>query len=172
MSSEHVPQRLSDAERDEAAGMLREHFEAGRIDDTEFGDRLGVVLAARYSTDFAPAFADLPDPHPRHGTPSAPPLPGASVPSLPAFYAPGSHPVPPVPPYQPYQPYQAIAPSQPQSGLARHVPLARNLLWPVAIAMALLTGNWFLWIVLAIVGGIVLRQLGGNHRKPPPYLEQ
>ena len=38
MTSEPVPQRLSDAERDVAASMLREHFEAGRLDQAEFDD--------------------------------------------------------------------------------------------------------------------------------------
>ena len=167
MSSEQVPQRLSDVERDEAAGMLRKHYEAGRIDDTEFGERLSVVLAAKYSTDFGPVFADLPDPHPGRRGVAGVPFPGAPV--LPPYAAP---PRPPAHPVRWTPPPPPVDGAGPASGLAQYLPIARNLLWPVAIVMALVTGNWFLWIMLAVVGGIVLRQLGGNHRKPPPYLEQ
>lgn len=57
-------QRLSDAERDEAASMLRDHFEAGRLDASEFDERLSGALSARFAGDFIPLFADLPDPRP------------------------------------------------------------------------------------------------------------
>ena len=70
MSTEPVPQRLSDADRDAAAELLRGHFEAGRLDEAEFAERMGAALSARFAADMVPLFRDLPEPHPS--------LPGAT----------------------------------------------------------------------------------------------
>lgn len=152
MSTEPVPQRLSDAERDVAASMLREHFEAGRLDQTEFEERLSSALSARYAHDLDGLFADLPDPQPsRSGTVeawSAPPPPWSAT---------GS---------------DAVAP-RPAAGLpanaANWVSLGRKLIWPVCIILALVTGSFWPFIVTAIIGSIVLSHLDSGGRKPPPY---
>jgi hypothetical protein len=52
--------RLSDAERDEAAADLGEHFAAGRLTAEEHDERLGQVWAARTRSEIAPIFRDLP----------------------------------------------------------------------------------------------------------------
>ena len=62
--------RIGDAEREEAAHELGEHFAMGRITADEHSERLEQIWAARTSADLAPAFADLPRPragrrHPR-----------------------------------------------------------------------------------------------------------
>ena len=147
-------QRLSDAERDEAASMLREHFEAGRLDATEFDERLSAALSARFAADLVPMFADLPDPHPNPdaGQPwMAPPAPlmGSSLP-VPSEAT-----------------SQAIARQQ-----ATWLPLAQKLLWPGAIILALVTGNWWQFIILAIVLNIVLSHFNQQRRQPPPYLDK
>jgi hypothetical protein len=52
--------RVGDAERDEVARQLREHYAAGRLTSEEFEERLGACLAARTGGDLARLTADLP----------------------------------------------------------------------------------------------------------------
>ncbi|MBK8462039.1 MAG: DUF1707 domain-containing protein [Nigerium sp.] len=147
-------QRLSDAERDEAASMLRDHFEAGRLDASEFDERLSGALSARFAGDFIPLFADLPDPRPNpHAVqPWASPLVPVAGSSLSLPTDAGG---------------RGVARPQPT-----WLPLARKLLWPGAIALALITGNWWQFIALAIVLSIVLGHLTQQRRQPPPYLDK
>ncbi len=67
--------RIGDAEREEAAHELGEHFALGRITADEHGERLEQIWAARTSADLAPAFADLPRPRPTPSAPAAAPTP-------------------------------------------------------------------------------------------------
>lgn len=53
-------QRIGDAERDLAVTELREHHAAGRIDATEFEDRMDAALHARTQGELDVLFADLP----------------------------------------------------------------------------------------------------------------
>ena len=152
MSTEPVPQRLSDAERDVAASMLREHFEAGRLDQAEFEQRLSSALSARYARDVEVLFADLPDPQPHRagavGAWATPPQPWSASPT------------------------DALEP-RPDAGLpanaAQWVSLGRKLIWPVCIILAFTTGSFWPFIVTAIIGSIVLGHLDSGQRKPPPY---
>ena len=57
--------RIGDAEREEAARELGEHFALGRITAEEHSERLEQVWAARTKADLAPAFRDLPRPQVR-----------------------------------------------------------------------------------------------------------
>lgn len=68
-----LPPRIGDAERDEAVALLQEHMTAGRLDSTEFNDRLGIALQARTQHELLPLFADLPGRRP--GDPVPPPAP-------------------------------------------------------------------------------------------------
>ena len=52
--------RIGDAEREQAAGQLAEHFAVGRIDRAEHAERLDRIWAARTQADLDPVFADLP----------------------------------------------------------------------------------------------------------------
>jgi uncharacterized membrane protein len=52
--------RVSDAERDQAAAELGEHYQAGRLTLEEFDDRSGLALRARTGNDLVALFADLP----------------------------------------------------------------------------------------------------------------
>jgi hypothetical protein len=52
--------RISDAERDQAAADLGEHYAQGRITDEEHRERLDQIWAARTRRDLGPIFADLP----------------------------------------------------------------------------------------------------------------
>lgn len=158
MSTGPVPQRLSDADRDAAIEMLRQHFAEGRLDAGEFDQRMGAALEARYAADLTPLFTDLPAPRPAlsDAASEAPPWQAWTPPALQAG--------PPVP-----VPWTAVpggvqpVPDQ----RSRAIALARALIWPVAILLLILHG-WPGWIFIAIVGSIILKQLAGPGRTPPP----
>ena len=66
-----TPIRIGDAERDKAVSDLGDHFAAGRLNRDEFDDRADQAMQARFSTDLAPLFADLPASQP--AAPTTPP---------------------------------------------------------------------------------------------------
>jgi hypothetical protein len=53
-------QRIGDAERDAAEAELRAHHLAGRLDDDEFEERLGLAQSARTRADLEAVVGDLP----------------------------------------------------------------------------------------------------------------
>ncbi len=53
--------RVSDAERQEVADRLAEHYAAGRLDQAEFDDRVGRAMGAKTRADLGGLFADLPE---------------------------------------------------------------------------------------------------------------
>jgi uncharacterized protein DUF1707 len=64
--------RIGDAERQEAARQLQQHFADGRLTWEELDERLQTAYAARLTAELTPLFADLPDLPP-------PPPPPATV---------------------------------------------------------------------------------------------
>lgn len=62
--------RLSDADRDRAAALLRDHFAAGRLTAGELDERLTVTLRATTFGDLRRVLADLPEPAPVPQQPS------------------------------------------------------------------------------------------------------
>lgn len=52
--------RIGDAERTEVADRLARHFSDGRLDETEFGDRLDRAMKAKTAADLAGLLSDLP----------------------------------------------------------------------------------------------------------------
>ncbi|MGX7681921.1 DUF1707 SHOCT-like domain-containing protein [Jatrophihabitans sp. DSM 45814] len=52
--------RIGNAEREQAAEALGEHFSAGRLDPDEFDERVHLVYQAKTASDLEPLFADLP----------------------------------------------------------------------------------------------------------------
>jgi hypothetical protein len=69
-SDQHM--RVSDAERQEVADRLAEHFGAGRLDQAEFDERVGRAMGAKTRADLNGLFDDLPD----TGAPAAVGQPG------------------------------------------------------------------------------------------------
>lgn len=55
--------RISDADRERAAGRLQQALAEGRITLAELEERLAVVYNARYAADLLPPFTDLPGEH-------------------------------------------------------------------------------------------------------------
>jgi hypothetical protein len=58
-SDQHI--RVSDAERNEVAELLGQHYADGRLDQAEFDDRVGRTMAAKTRGDLAGLFDDLPE---------------------------------------------------------------------------------------------------------------
>ena len=52
--------RVSDAERNEVADRLSRHFSEGRLDESEFKERLDAAMSAKTQGDLAGLFDDLP----------------------------------------------------------------------------------------------------------------
>jgi hypothetical protein len=52
--------RVSDAERNEVADKLSRHFSEGRLDQSEFKERLDAAMSAKTQGDLAGLFDDLP----------------------------------------------------------------------------------------------------------------
>ena len=61
------PQRIGDAERDDATELLREHMAQGRLTAEEFDERIDAALKAKLASDLDPLFTDLPGPRPGQG---------------------------------------------------------------------------------------------------------
>ena len=81
MAEEYL--RLSDADREQAATALGEHFAAGRLTADEHAERFEQVWSARTRADLVPLFRDLPDPARRTSDP------GRGRSGRPAYWAPG-----------------------------------------------------------------------------------
>jgi len=59
-SAPHSDMRVSDAERHEIADALSTHYSEGRLDQTEFDERMGRAMAAKTRGDLAGLLRDLP----------------------------------------------------------------------------------------------------------------
>ena len=148
ISSQPVPQRIGDVERDEAVEHLREHLAQGRIDQTEFDQRLDVALTARYADDLIPLFADLPAPKPGEaGSTVAVPAESTPITNTPT-------------------PATAVVPDRTAMVLGTLAAMA----WPIAI-VAMITLNsvgihsfWFLWLLPLFMTGAFGRYRGGHRR--------
>ena len=60
MTREQIGLRISDADREQAASDLSEHYAEGRLTHDEHAERLDAVWTARTHADLAPIFEDLP----------------------------------------------------------------------------------------------------------------
>lgn len=59
--SDDAPMRASDAEREQTADALRDHYAAGRLSSEEFDERLDAAYKASTVQELAALRADLPD---------------------------------------------------------------------------------------------------------------
>jgi len=64
--------RASDAERSHVADLLSQHFGQGRLDTTEFDDRLGRAMKAKVRSELTELLADLPPVNPEASVPARP----------------------------------------------------------------------------------------------------
>lgn len=65
--------RVGHEERAAALRALDTHFEAGRLDVTEYGDRSGAAGTATHRHELEALFTDLPAPHPEFAPAAGPP---------------------------------------------------------------------------------------------------
>jgi hypothetical protein len=56
--------RVSDADRDRVAALLRDHYAEGRLSSDELDERLSAALSAKTSGELRRVLADLPGPQP------------------------------------------------------------------------------------------------------------
>ena len=156
-----VEPRIGDADRDQAVAFLQEHMAQGRINASEFDDRMSHALKARTASELAVLFEDLPDPRP----------PSSNI--RPTFQQ---------PPWQQRQqqhsfeipPWQRTPAASP--GIAHHAPLApperskaETVLavvaaasWPAVILLCFAT-SWSYWWLIFIP--IFISSIIGNMRQ-------
>ena len=140
--SEPVPQRIGDAERDEAAECLREHLAQGRLSQTEFDERLNTALSARTADDLQPLFVDLPDPRPstlKGVEPMASPWPAYNPPP------PSVRPSPSMPPAPVVRPNANLPATSPR--WATGLMVAAAVAWPAWLMLSFATSWRFWWLV-------------------------
>lgn len=141
--------RIGDAERDEAARALGEHFAQGRLDNAEHDDRLTTIWRAKTAGDIRPMFEDLPGPAPGFLATPAPrsgPLGYAGPPGFP----------------QAPNPYRS---GPPMPSPRRDGQWLRVLCAVVLGIIAIAALKWFGFVVLAVVLWIVLSR--SNRRRHP-----
>jgi hypothetical protein len=135
--------RASDADRDRAAALLREHHAAGRLTAEEFGERMEKALTARTLGEIEELLADLPaiDLYrlPDASLRRPPPYPGQ--PLLPADFA-----GPPGP--------ARFAPGAVALGAWAVVTSALVAIWAVAAVAG--GGTWFPWWALVAIPWIAV----------------
>lgn len=73
--------RASDADRDKALALLRDHWLAGRLTLEEYEARCGEAAGGRFLADLERALRELPYPLPEH-VPAAPPPGSAPAPAV------------------------------------------------------------------------------------------
>jgi len=148
--------RAGTSDRQAAVDGLTRHFTEGRLDPTEFDERVGKAYAATYLDELPALFADLPEASPRRG-------PGAGV------SRPGPDGGAPFPP--------AGRPG-PWSGPARppfHRPPRILVLLPVIVVIAMLfsmtamTHGFFLFPLIWIAMALLFMGRGARGRRWEEY---
>ncbi|WP_285751676.1 NINE protein [Lentzea sp. NBRC 105346] len=94
--------RIGNQQREEAINALNDHFAAGRVDISEYENRVTRATTAQTYQELADLFSDLPHPHPPFlAPPTPPPFPTMTMappPPPPYTPAPGFATPPPPPP--------------------------------------------------------------------------
>jgi len=146
--------RASTADRERAVDVLKAAFAEGRLDQTEYSDRVGQVYSSRTYGELADLTADLPV----GPLGTLPPGPGMPVPWQPVPYQPVLHQTVPYPtaPYQPV-PYQPV-PSPPATRAPCGMAFAAFL---VGLGSFVTLGIFApLAIVLAVAAAVRMRRTG------------
>lgn len=178
--------RIGGAERDEAISLLQEHLSAGRLDSSEFDDRIGRALSAKTGNELDGLFSDLPGRRPgQSGTGSAPDPYGQQQNPYGATNPYGTAPGRGSELATPHgasstSPYSATPPPQ---GRQQFHWMAPGVLVPIAVVLCFILG-WHLWflIPIAAVVGSQVSYHGGRRRhrdrhqvgpqSAPPQLRQ
>lgn len=149
MNSRPVPNpylRVSDAERQEVADILKQHATDGRLDTAEFEARLDRTLRAKTRADLAGLLDDLPDLNPARGAGYRPGPYGYG----PNRYDPG--------------PYRQRPPARPFLWTLITVALVIAAFFATLSAIASATHPHFAWIFVLIAAVVLWRRSHGYHR--------
>jgi Domain of unknown function (DUF1707) len=131
---ESSPLRIGTAERTAAMKALDEHLSEGRLGVEEYADRTARASAAVVASEIAELFTDLPEPHPQlPGTAAQPPL-TAPLPVSPAA--------------------GEVAPKQ-DSFLESWGPRLVAISPFVAVALFLITRQWYFFLLIPAMGALV-----------------
>jgi hypothetical protein len=149
--SDPVPQRIGDAERDQAATLLREALAQGRLDNEEFDERINKALTAKTAADLEPLFRDLPGPKPGAGVApfQAPPWQQPAAAS-----AAGNEVASPAP---------AAAPMTFDDRMTRVLGVIAGLAWP-AVIITLFATSWHYWWLI-FIPVFLSSMAGGSHHR-------
>lgn len=163
--SEALPQRIGDADRDQAANCLREHLAQGRLSSEEFDERLSSALSAKTAADLEPLFADLPDPRPS-SLGRSPEMQSPIQPPWPAYPSPQDPTGPnPIAANQANVPAARPPAQQPamSGGVSNAIMIAAGVAWPVWLLISFATQWRYTWlialpIIISIIAGTLRRQ--------------
>lgn len=147
--------RIGGAERDDAISLLQEHMTAGRLDSTEFDDRIAKALSAKTGAELDELFTDLPGRRPGQNATSTTGYGQEANPYGPTNPAAGkevAHPYgTPYPVKRDRQQFHWMAP---------------GVLVPIAVVLCFVLG-WHLWflIPIAAIVGSQLSYHGGRRNR-------
>jgi hypothetical protein len=154
-----VEPRIGDADRDQAVAFLQEHMAQGRIDTSEFDDRIARALNAKTASELTVLFDDLPEPRPPSVTDAgyqAPPWQQAAQRS---FEIPPWQRTPAASPEIAHH----VHPAVPQRSKADTVlAVAAAASWPAVILFCFAT-SWSYWWLIFIP--IFISSIAGNMRQ-------
>jgi DUF1707 SHOCT-like domain len=154
-----VEPRIGDADRDQAVTFLQEHMAQGRIDASEFDDRMTRALKAKTASELARLFEDLPEPRPSSATDAgyqAPPWQQAAQRS---FEIPPWQRTPAASPEIAHHVHPAV-PQRSKADMVLSVVAAAS--WPAVILFCFAT-SWDYWWLIFIP--IFISSIAGNMRQ-------
>ncbi|MGJ6980404.1 DUF1707 SHOCT-like domain-containing protein [Aestuariimicrobium soli] len=142
-----VPQRIGDTERDKAVQELQAHHAAGRLDLSEFEERMQRALQAKTMADLRPLFVDLP-------TTDFASTAGVSAAQALAV------------PREATAVSSEATPKQPTTSAQRTARLVTGLMWPAALIINFAFGWewWWLMLVPVFVMPVILNSFGIEDR--------
>jgi Domain of unknown function (DUF1707) len=158
-----VEPRIGDADRDQAVAFLQEHMAQGRIDASEFDDRMSRALKAKTGSELAVLFDDLPEPRPPSPTTyQTPPWQQAQR----SFEIPPWQRTPAASPEIAHRAPPAV-PERSKAETALNIAAAAS--WPAVILFCFATSwsNWwliFIPIVISSIAGNMRQQRQGRRR--------
>jgi Domain of unknown function (DUF1707) len=152
--------RIGDADRDQAVAFLQEHLANGRIDASEFDDRMSQALNAKTASQLSDLFEDLPEPRP----PSASDVTGYQAPpwqrqAQPSFEIPPWQRTPAASPGIPHH-IHPVVPERSKADTVLTVLAAAS--WPAVILFCFAT-SWSYWWLMFIP--IFISSIAGSLRK-------
>jgi hypothetical protein len=154
-----VEPRIGDADRDQAVSFLQEHMAQGRIDASEFDDRMAQALKAKTASELAVLFDDLPEPRPPSATATAYQAPPWQQAAQRSFEIPPWQRTPAASPEIAHR----VHPAVPQRGKADTVlAVIAAASWPAVILFCFAT-SWNYWWLIFIP--IFISSIAGNMKQ-------